>query len=55
VGANSILLPGVTIGREAFVAAGALVTGDVPDAVLVRGVPARVIRDVPKDEFVDIQ
>jgi acetyltransferase-like isoleucine patch superfamily enzyme len=55
VGANSILLPGVTIGREAFVAAGALVTRDVPDAVLVRGIPARIIRDVPEDEFVDNQ
>jgi acetyltransferase-like isoleucine patch superfamily enzyme len=45
----------VTIGREAFVAAGALVTRDVPDAVLVMGVPAQVIRDVPEDEFVDMQ
>jgi acetyltransferase-like isoleucine patch superfamily enzyme len=55
VGANAILLPGVTIGREAFVAAGALVTRDVPDAVLVRGAPARVIRKVPEAEFVDNQ
>jgi acetyltransferase-like isoleucine patch superfamily enzyme len=55
VGGNSILLPGVTIGREAFVAAAALVTHDVPDAVLVRGVPARVIRAVSDEEFVDNQ
>jgi acetyltransferase-like isoleucine patch superfamily enzyme len=55
VGANAILLPGVTIGREAFVAAGALVTRDVPDTMLVRGSPARVIRDVPEEEFVDNQ
>jgi acetyltransferase-like isoleucine patch superfamily enzyme len=55
IGANSILLPGVTIGREAFVAAGAVVTGDVPNAVVVRGVPARVIRQVSEEEFVDHQ
>jgi acetyltransferase-like isoleucine patch superfamily enzyme len=55
VGANAILLPGVTVGREAFVAAGALVTRDVPDAVLVRGTPARIIREVPEVEFVDNQ
>lgn len=55
VGANAILLPGVTVGREAFVAAGALVTRDVPDAVLVMGTPARVVRQVPEDEFVDNQ
>ena len=55
IGANSILLPGVTVGREAFVAAGALVTRDVPDAVLVWGVPAQVIREVPENEFVDNQ
>ena len=55
LGANAVLLPGVTIGREAFVAAGALVTRDVPDAVLVRGTPARVIREVPEAEFVDNQ
>jgi acetyltransferase-like isoleucine patch superfamily enzyme len=55
IGANSILLPGVTVGREAFVAAGALVTRDVPDATLVMGVPAKIIRAVPEDEFVDNQ
>ena len=41
IGANATVVCGVTIGRYAFVAAGAVVTRDVPDYALVRGVPAR--------------
>lgn len=41
IGANATLLPGVTVGRHAFVAAGAVVTRDVPDYGFVLGVPAR--------------
>jgi UDP-2-acetamido-3-amino-2,3-dideoxy-glucuronate N-acetyltransferase len=41
IGANATILPGVSVGRYAFVAAGAVVTRDVPDFALVRGVPAR--------------
>jgi UDP-2-acetamido-3-amino-2,3-dideoxy-glucuronate N-acetyltransferase len=41
VGANATIVCGVTIGRYAFVAAGAVVTRDVPDYALVRGNPAR--------------
>jgi len=41
IGANATLLPGVTIGRHAFVAAGAVVSRDVPDYGFVLGVPAR--------------
>jgi acetyltransferase-like isoleucine patch superfamily enzyme len=41
LGAGSILLPGITIGEYATVAAGAVVTGDVPPHTLVRGTPAR--------------
>ncbi len=44
VGAGVIILPGVTIGQCAFVAAGSVVTGDVPASTLVGGVPAKVIR-----------
>lgn len=44
VGARAIVLPGVTIGSRVVVAAGAVVTRDVPDEVLVAGNPARVVR-----------
>lgn len=53
VGANTTLLPGITVGREAFVAAGSVVTRDVPDETLVMGSPARPVRAVPEREFVE--
>jgi hypothetical protein len=43
VGSNAILLPGVTVGADAVVAAGAVVTSDVPDGTVFAGVPARQI------------
>lgn len=46
VGANATLLPGVRIGRESFVAAGSVVTADVPPRTLVAGVPARAVRPI---------
>ena len=46
VGAGAIILPGVTIGEFAIVAAGAVVTKDVPSRTIVAGVPARVIGSV---------
>lgn len=55
VGANTTLLPGITIGCEAFVAAGSVVTRDVADGTLVRGSPARPVRAVPEREFVEHQ
>lgn len=42
IGANCVILPGVTIGNNVVVAAGAVVTKDVPDNCLVAGVPAQV-------------
>lgn len=53
VGGGAVILPGIEIGAEAFVAAGALVTRDVPPAKLVAGLPAHVWRDVPAEEMVD--
>src|SRR6184192_4447637 len=51
IGGGAILLPGVEVGEEAFVGAGAVVTRDVPPRALVVGVPAKVIREVPDDEL----
>ena len=46
IGANAVVLPGVTIGRHVVVAAGAVVTKDVRDGVVVGGVPAREIKKI---------
>jgi acetyltransferase-like isoleucine patch superfamily enzyme len=46
IGSNATLLPGVIIGEDSVVAAGAVVTKDVPDGVIVMGVPAKIIRKV---------
>ena len=46
IGARAMVLPGVTIGRRVVVAAGAVVTREVPDDVLVAGNPARVVRSL---------
>jgi acetyltransferase-like isoleucine patch superfamily enzyme len=53
IGGGAILCPGIEIGEEAFVGAGAVVTKDVPPRVVVVGNPARVLRDVPEDELLD--
>ena len=46
IGANTTILPGVTIGENAIVAAGAVVSTDVPDNVIVGGVPAKIIKTI---------
>jgi acetyltransferase-like isoleucine patch superfamily enzyme len=55
VGGAAVLLPGIEIGEEAFVGAGAVVIRDVPPRVVVVGNPARVIRDVPAEELLENQ
>jgi acetyltransferase-like isoleucine patch superfamily enzyme len=53
VGGGAVLTPGVQIGEEAFVAAGAVVTRDVPARAVVMGVPARVVREVAEADLLE--
>ena len=53
VGGGVVLVPGVEIGEEAFVAAGSVVTRDVGPRQVVMGVPARFVRDVPDEELIE--
>jgi UDP-2-acetamido-3-amino-2,3-dideoxy-glucuronate N-acetyltransferase len=50
IGANSTILPGVTVGKGAVIGAGAVVTGDIPEYKVALGVPAKVVKDVPLDQ-----
>ena len=54
IGGGAVLCPGVEVGEDAFVGAGAVVTKDVPARTMVVGNPARVLRDVPQDELLDV-
>lgn len=51
IGANVTLLPGVTVGENAIIAAGAVVTKDVPANTLVAGVPAKIIKNIEVSEL----
>jgi acetyltransferase-like isoleucine patch superfamily enzyme len=51
VGGGAVLCPGVEIGEEAFVGAGAVVTKDVAPRTIVVGNPARALREVPEEEL----
>lgn len=53
IGGGVALTPGVEIGEEAFVAAGSVVTRDVPARAVVMGVPARVVREVGEEDLLE--
>ncbi len=53
VGGGAVIVPGVVIGEEAFVAAGAVVTSDVGEREVVIGVPARVVRRVGDEDLLE--
>lgn len=53
VGGGAVLVPGVEVGEEAFIAAGTVVTNDVPARGVVMGVPGRVVRDVPDEDLLE--
>ena len=51
---GATICPGVTIGKNSIVAAGAIVTKDVPDNVVVAGVPAKIIKELDPNEQKEI-
>jgi len=53
VGGGAVLLPGIEIGEEAFIGAGAVVVRDVEPRTLMVGNPARRLRDVPEEELLE--
>ena len=55
IGVNATILPGKTVHEDALVAAGALVTSDVPAKKIVVGMPAKVFRDVPEEQLLENQ
>ncbi|MCK4297084.1 MAG: N-acetyltransferase [Candidatus Marinimicrobia bacterium] len=55
IGAGAVILPGKVIGEDALVAAGSVVTKDVSARKVVMGAPARVIRDVAKEQLIENQ
>jgi UDP-2-acetamido-3-amino-2,3-dideoxy-glucuronate N-acetyltransferase len=52
IGGGSMLCPGVTIGENALIGTGSVVTRDVPDRCIAMGNPARVVGTVPEDQII---
>jgi acetyltransferase-like isoleucine patch superfamily enzyme len=53
IGGAAVLVPGIEVGEEAFVAAGTVVTNDVPARGVVMGVPGRVVREVGDEDLLE--
>ncbi len=51
IGGSAVLCPGITVGERSIIAAGAVVTKDVPHDVVVGGNPARVLKEIPKSSL----
>jgi UDP-2-acetamido-3-amino-2,3-dideoxy-glucuronate N-acetyltransferase len=55
IGTGAVILPGKTVGADALVAAGAVLTTDAPARKVVLGCPAKPIRDVPEEQLLENQ
>ena len=53
IGGGAVLVPGIEVGEEAYVAAGAVVTRDVQPRAVVMGVPAQMVREVPEPDLLE--
>jgi acetyltransferase-like isoleucine patch superfamily enzyme len=53
VGGGAVIAPGIEVGEESFVAAGAVVVADVAPRAVVMGVPARQVREVPDEDLLE--